>query len=225
MDHFLLIVKALCILFCLGSTVLSGSNDICDVCRCEDDGQTLKCITEHLNTTHLFCGFPVYTNITTLKIYDGDGILELRNNTIGSHFPRLHEVSFSCSISVIDSGVFEGMPYLKKITFYRNGLYEIPISALAPVANSLTDLEISDQERIYEIPAGGFGNFSNLLKLKLSINTIRYLNSDSLLGLNNLRDLNLEANKIRRDGCLRPHKKTQNFKYEWQSDQSHSSIR
>ena len=176
-------------------------DDICDikVCDCRDDGQTVTCSIDVYHVLDPFYNFGVYPNVTALEIYDKNTVLYFQNFVLSKHLPRLREVIFRDVYfrePHVPDFVFEGLSELKTVRFLRNGLWKMPIKALGPVANSLTELEIYRHGNINEIPSKGFSNFSNLITLTLNETRISSVDSESFQGLNNLRVLNLESNKI-----------------------------
>ena len=203
LDHFRSILTSLLLSLFWGSVYSSSSSDdICDIsfCTCrDDDGQTVTCCIDFCHLFDPFYSFGVYSNVTSLEIYDKNVYLVLENVVLSKHFPRLHEVIFLNIVihdASIPDSVFEGLSELTTVRFLSNGLWEMPIKALAPVAISLTELEIYDQCNINEIPSKGFSNFSNLITLTLNETGISFVDSESFQGLSSLRVLNLESNMI-----------------------------
>ena len=201
LDQFRPILTSLLLSLFWGRVCSSPSvDDICDIkiCDCRDDGQTVTCSIDAYHVLDPLYNFGVYPNVTALEIYAKNIDLIFDNFVLGKHFPRLREVIFR-NVHFhehVPDFVFEGLSELKTVKFLSNGLWKIPINALAPVANSLTELEIYRHGYINEIPSKGFSNFSNLITLTLNETRISSVDSESFQGLNNLRVLNLESNKI-----------------------------
>ena len=210
LDYFLRSLIALRLVACLVSTYCSPASEYtcdtyfpCSKCECQENEHTLACSG---NVQCIFYGPGVFkfTNITSLSLYDEWCRLELKTVVFSNRFPRLKEVIFKTitfgygfGIERVPDGVFKGLSELKRVRFISSFLGEIPTKALEDVAKSLTELTICYQFNIREFPSKGFANFSHLTTLTINKTNIHSLNSDSLLGLNNLRVLNLESNRIK----------------------------
>ena len=221
LDRFLQSLIALRLVACLFSSYCNSPSEdtyVCDYmyryncgeCECQDNEHSLACTG---NMECIFNGPGVFTNMTSLILYDDryGCRLDLENVVISNRFPQLQEVSFFSIFFGYDltswpvpDGVFKGLSELKTVRFLGSVLVEIPTRALESVADSLTELTIyspfnpfTKQVNIREFPSKGFANFSHLTTLTLNKTSIHSMNSDSLLGLNNLRFLNLESNKIK----------------------------
>ena len=208
-DHFLRSLIALRLVACLFSIYCSPASEdtcaytyvTCSRCECQENEQSLACSG---NVQCIFNGSGVFTNVTSLRLYDEWCRLELETVVIGNRFPLLQEVTFKTitfgygfGIERVPDGVFKGLSDLKRVRFISSFLGEIPTTALERVANSLNELTICYQFNIREFPSKGFANFAHLTTLTINRTSIHSLNSDSLLGLNNLRVLNLESNMIK----------------------------
>ncbi|XP_071495553.1 toll-like receptor 2 [Diadema antillarum] len=125
----------------------------CSVCLCDwESGQkTLFCQTSNLNATEPFRNFPELPDVVSVEVYgdtlESSGPLAWpQNGDLVKHFPNVRSLEFSyCTFETIGKGFLDGLSDLQSLTFTENGLREIPMEALAPIAGFLRELNISDQ--------------------------------------------------------------------------------
>ncbi|XP_072178210.1 uncharacterized protein [Diadema setosum] len=176
----------------------------CSVCRCDwDNGQkTLYCQSSNLNATDPFRNFPELPDIVSVEVYgdtlENSGPLAWpQDGDLVKHFPHVRSLEFSyCTFKTIGKGFLDGLSNLQSLTFTGNGLREIPMEALAPIAGFLRELKISDQSELTEIREGDFRGFSNLSTLRLSSNGIYRLHVHSFMELIDLTTLSLDDNNL-----------------------------
>ncbi|XP_072171860.1 uncharacterized protein [Diadema setosum] len=175
----------------------------CSVCRCIfNNGQTLLCFTSELNASDPFRNIPPSPDIASVIVLndtsENDNPFALPvDGDLVKHFPEVRNLSFEgYTFKTIENGFLDGLSNLQSLTFLASGFREIPVEALAPVAGSLRELQISFQSRLTEIRNGDFRGFRNLTTLQLAGNAIYRLHADSFVELVNLTTLSLAANNL-----------------------------
>ncbi|XP_072171859.1 toll-like receptor 6 [Diadema setosum] len=175
----------------------------CSVCRCIwDDGQALICLTSELNASDPFQNIPESPDIVSVTVFrdapENSGPLTWpMDDELVKRFPHVRSLNFDgCTFKTIEHGFLNGLSNLQSLTFFSNGLREIPVEALAPVAGSLRELDIFSQSGLTEIRNGDFRGLSNLSTLRLTGSAIYRLHVDSFVELVNLTTLSLDDNNL-----------------------------
>ncbi|XP_071505146.1 uncharacterized protein [Diadema antillarum] len=130
----------------------------CSVCRCIwDDGQALICLTSELNASDPFQNIPESPDIVSVTVFrdapENSGSLTWpMDDELVKRFPNVRSLNFDgCTFKTIEHGFLNGLSNLQSLTFFSNGLREIPVEALAPVAGSVRELDIFSQSGLTEI--------------------------------------------------------------------------
>ncbi|KAF7996191.1 hypothetical protein HCN44_001823 [Aphidius gifuensis] len=107
----------------------------------------------------------------------------------------LIELSADMSLTSLESGIFDGLYHLKKLTLFDNELESLPNEIFKDLYN-LEFLELIHGE-IWSLEANGFSNLNKLKYLDLSRNRLTQLSKNIFNGLNELEDLRIRWNGLR----------------------------